>query len=96
MALRYTHAQIITLLFAFFSRFCSFPLLGSAFTLAASDTSMPEPDFAVFATETPTLTERGYVRPGDVRLVVEVSDATLPHDTTEKVTLYARAGIAEY
>jgi Uma2 family endonuclease len=34
--------------------------------------------------------------PGDLRLVVEVSDTTLRFDLTTKARLYARAGIVEY
>jgi Uma2 family endonuclease len=35
-------------------------------------------------------------RPGDLRLVVEISDTTLCFDLTTKAELYARAGIIEY
>jgi Uma2 family endonuclease len=34
--------------------------------------------------------------PGDVLLVVEISDSTLGFDLTRKAELYARAGIVEY
>ncbi len=96
MPIKDSHSYIISLLFAFFSRFCVFPLLRSAFTLAIDDNNLPEPDFAVLATDHPARTERGYLRPVDIRLVAEVSDATLARDITAKAVLYARAGIAEY
>ena len=96
MAIKFRHAAIITLLFAYFSRFCAYKSLASAFTVAAGEHSEPEPDFAVLFTETPTLTERGYVQPGDVRLVVEVGDSTVASDLSTKANIYAAAGIPEY
>lgn len=96
MPIKDSHAYIVTLLFAFFSQFCAFPLLRSAFTLAISANDLPEPDFAVLATPAPTLTSRGYLQPADIRLVVEVSDATLTRDLTTKAMLYAAAGVSEY
>ena len=96
VAMKLTHATIITLLFAYFSGFRSFRLLRSAFTLAVGTHSMPEPDFAVLTTENPTVTERGYVRPEDVRLVVEVGDSTVASDISTKAGIYAGAGIPEY
>jgi Uma2 family endonuclease len=55
----------------------------------------PQPDIVVlrrrddnYRTSNPT--------PGDVLLVIEVSDSTLVHDRDTKGPLYAQAGIAEY
>ena len=96
MPVKKTHSKTITLLFALFSRLCGFDVLLSQFTLALDEQNTPEPDFAVLTTPNPALSERGYVRPDAVRLVVEVSDATLQTDLTVKARLYARAGIAEY
>ena len=96
MPVKKSHAQVITLLFALFSRVCGFDVLLSQFTLAVDEQNFPEPDFAVLAVPDPVLTERGYLKPADMRLVVEVSDATLHTDLTVKARLYARAGIAEY
>lgn len=96
MPIKDSHAYIVTLLFAFFSRFCAFPLLRPAFTLAISTNDLPEPDFAVLTTPTPTRTARGYLQPTDLQVVVEVSDAALTRDLTAKATLYAAAGIEEY
>jgi Uma2 family endonuclease len=55
--------------------------------------SVPEPDLAWlrrkrYRTERPT--------PGDVLLVVEVADSSLPKDRGVKARLYAEAGIADY
>ncbi len=56
--------------------------------------SQPQPDLAL-------LREQDYARrehhpgPGDVLLVIEVSDTTLAFDRKVKVPLYARAGIPE-
>ena len=55
----------------------------------------PEPDAAVLAQPvTAYLSEPP--GPGDLRLVVEVSDSTLRGDLNTKAALYARAGIPEY
>jgi Uma2 family endonuclease len=58
-------------------------------------TSEPQPDLVVlkrdflqFKTEHPS--------PGDIHLVIEVSDSTLSFDLRTKAGLYARAGIIEY
>ncbi len=57
---------------------------------------MPEPDFALLYEPNPVLTPLGHFRPSDIRLVVEVSDATLSDALTTKARLYAGAGIPEY
>ncbi len=35
-------------------------------------------------------------QPGDIRLLVEISDTSLKYDLSVKAALYARAGIFEY
>jgi len=58
-------------------------------------TNEPEPDLVVLAK--PSLEfQDANPRPGDLRLVVEISDSTLGFDLTTKAELYARAGIVEY
>lgn len=57
--------------------------------------SEPEPDVAVVRGERRLYSER-HPGPGDVAIVVEVSDATLERDRTLKARLYAGAGIAVY
>lgn len=63
--------------------------------IALGDADEPEPDAAVTAQPATAYRE---ANPGadDVRLVVEVSDATLRFDRNTKAALYARAGIVEY
>jgi Uma2 family endonuclease len=96
MPMKFPHARGITLLFALFSQIPGFPLLLSQFSLWIDSENLPEPDFAILSTPSPTLTNRGHVQASDIRLVVEVSDATLSEDLTTKARLYAQAGIPEY
>jgi len=56
--------------------------------------SEPEPDLAVLRGRTDFYAS-AHPGPGDVLLVVEVSDASLAYDRDIKVGLYARAGIPE-
>jgi Uma2 family endonuclease len=58
-------------------------------------TSEPEPDLVVLARPSQEFRDAN-PRPGDLRLVVEISDTTLGFDLTTKAELYARAGIIEY
>lgn len=57
--------------------------------------SEPEPDIYVLRTEVEGFTGDAPT-PADVRLVVEVSDATVRKDLGAKALLYARAGIGDY
>ena len=96
MPIKNAHGLVVSLLFALFVRFFGFSTLRSQTTLFINSLNMPEPDFVVLSNQNPTLSARGYLQPADVRLVVEVSDATLQTDLTVKARLYARAHIAEY
>ncbi len=58
-------------------------------------TSEPEPDVIVLMCEFDDILA-SHPRPGDLRLVVEVSDSSLAFDLTIKAALYARARIMEY
>jgi len=58
-------------------------------------TNEPEPDLVVLAKPSREFQDAN-PRPGDLRLVVEISDSTLGFDLTTKAELYARAGIVEY
>jgi Uma2 family endonuclease len=58
-------------------------------------TNEPEPDLVLLATPSREFQDAS-PRPGDLRLVVEISDTTLGFDLTTKADLYARAGIVEY
>ena len=57
--------------------------------------SEPEPDLGVLKRDLSHFT-RANPQPGDLHLVVEVSDTTLGFDLRTKSQLYARAGIVEY
>ena len=52
----------------------------------------PQPDLTVLRTRD---YRRSLPGPGDVLLLIEVSDTTLPYDRGVKLPLYARAGIPE-
>jgi Uma2 family endonuclease len=58
-------------------------------------TNEPEPDLVVLAKPSREYQDAN-PKPGDLRLVVEISDSTLAFDLTTKAQLYARAGIVEY
>jgi Uma2 family endonuclease len=58
-------------------------------------TSEPEPDLIVTRQDLGNFREFN-PQPGDLRLVVEISDTTLGFDLKVKARLYARAGIMEY
>jgi len=59
--------------------------------------SVPEPDGAIIRGARRAFdVARGHPQPGDVGLVIEVSDSSLDEDRTTKRALYAEAGIATY
>jgi Uma2 family endonuclease len=58
-------------------------------------TNEPQPDAIVFKLPASAF-QPGPPQPGELALVVEVSDTTLRFDLTVKAQLYARAGIVEY
>jgi Uma2 family endonuclease len=58
-------------------------------------TNEPEPDLIVLNRECLTFLSAN-PQPGDIRLLVEISDSSLDYDLTVKARLYARAGIGEY
>ncbi len=68
--------------------------VGSQAPIRVSEDSDPEPDCFVLSKPTESFSETPPAT--DCLLVVEVSDATLGWDKTEKLRLYAQAGIAEY
>jgi Uma2 family endonuclease len=61
--------------------------------LTLGEDSEPQPDVAVVSGDPSDYWD---AHPKSAALIVEVSDATLRFDQTEKATLYARAGIPEY
>ena len=62
--------------------------------LHLDDYSEPQPDVLLVKPAPGDYTRR-HPRPDDVFLLVEVSDATLELDRTEKLPAYGRAGVAE-
>lgn len=58
------------------------------------DFSEPEPDLALLKRVEDDYTSR-HPQPDDVFLLIEVSDATLEYDRTEKLPAYGRVGIPE-
>jgi len=58
-------------------------------------TSEPQPDLIVLAKPSREIRDAN-PQPGDLLLVVEISDSTLGFDLTTKAELYARAAIADY
>ncbi len=58
-------------------------------------TNEPEPDLIVLNRPSREF-QRENPGPGDIVLVVEISDSSLGFDLTRKAELYARAGIVEY
>ena len=63
--------------------------------LRLNDASEPEPDVVVFKHREDCY-EAEYESPGDVLLVVEISDSSLAYDRNVKSNLYARSEILEY
>jgi hypothetical protein len=55
----------------------------------------PEPDGLVLRGDPRAYADR-LPEPGDVSSVIEVADASLVHDRTKKLAIYARAGLAQY
>ncbi len=70
-------------------------LVWSGPTLRLSRHSAPEPDFVLLRPDARNYRDR-YVEPGDVLLLVEISDSSLWRDRELKLPLYAAAGIQEY
>jgi len=64
-------------------------------TLRLSKLSAPEPDFVLLRPDPRNYRDR-YAEPGDVLLLVEISDSSLRRDREVKLPLYAAAGIPEY
>jgi Uma2 family endonuclease len=61
--------------------------------VALDDDSVPEPDLSVVAGTRDDYRER---HPSQAALIIEVAESSLQFDRTEKGSLYARAGVADY
>lgn len=92
------HMRALWLLVQYLRRAVGDPFVAQEVSISVdpldTPTSEPEPDAVVLNVPFPQLT--GLAGTGDLRLVAEVSGATLSFDLTVKAALYARAGIAEY
>ena len=62
--------------------------------LRLDDHSEPEPDVMLLKPAADDYTSR-HPQPGDVLLLIEVSDTTLDYDREEKLPAYGRAGVPE-
>lgn len=60
-----------------------------------TEDSEPGPDITVFRGQSSDYLDR-HPGPGDVAVVVEVADSSLQRDRTDKLSVYARAGIGTY
>ncbi len=60
-----------------------------------SDLTVLEPDLVVARYAEELLADR-YITPSDIKLLIEVSDATYPFDKGRKLEIYAESGITEY
>ncbi len=57
--------------------------------------SQPEPDFAIVKNRSDDYI-LGHPQPGDILLVIEVSDSSITYDQTVKLPVYAEQGINDY
>lgn len=88
------HATSVQLVFNSLSRvFAKGFSIRQQLPLSFSKFNQPHPDIAVV---TGSVRDYAESHPTKAELVVEVSDATLLHDRTEKASLYAEFGIEEY
>jgi Uma2 family endonuclease len=60
-----------------------------------TDDSEPEPDVVIARNRADRYLD-SHPEPGDILLVIEVSDSTLKYDRETKLSLYAESGIANY
>jgi Uma2 family endonuclease len=72
--------------------------MGVEATLRLTDTTMLEPDIAVFPKALFRRSATGFARldPGEARLVIEVAVSSLSYDKGLKAKLYARHRVAEF
>lgn len=90
------HASCVTRLDRqFFSRAGESVIVRVQNPVHLSEHSEPEPDLAIVKARE-DFYARGHPEPGDVLLLVEVSDTTYDYDHSIKGPLYARAGIPEF
>lgn len=88
------HAAGVKRLNRLFSRLGDRAVVSVQDPLQLSETSVPEPDLVLLRPR-PDFYASGHPTPGDVFLVVEVSDTSLAYDRDVKLPLYAEAGVPE-
>ena len=87
------HEVLRTALMMYWGRRCPKHLrFASETSVRLGVADLPEPDFIVFADETPLADVRG----GNILLAVEVADSSMAKDLGLKARLYAQRGIREY
>lgn len=86
--------RIFTWLINVFPTDCILPTCSIDVAPEDNPTSEPEPDITILNRPAAQLGRNP--GPGDIVLIVEVSDTTLDHDLGPKAKLYAHAGIQEY
>ena len=86
--------RIAAWLISVFPSDCILPTCSIDVAPEDNPTSEPEPDITILNRPAGELGRNPM--PGDIALLIEVSDTTLDHDLYAKAKLYARAGIAEY
>jgi Uma2 family endonuclease len=96
MPIKYAHGFVQTVLLFLLARLFGQDYVVLPVSLQIDEHSLPEPDAVVTIHPRSAYLDRRYLLPEDIRIAVEVSDATISSDLTTKATLYAQAGIAEY
>ena len=89
------HAAIVAKLIAFFAPLRERTVVWVQNPLQLPPYGEPEPDVALLRFRE-TFYEDEVPKPGDVLLVVEVSDSTLRFDRHVKLPIYAEAGVPEF
>ena len=89
------HAACIRRLEALLSQLAGSPgIVSTQCPIRLDDDSEPEPDLALLKPREDFYSQE-HPGPGDMLLVIEVSDTSAEYDTEVKLPLYARAGIPE-
>jgi Uma2 family endonuclease len=88
------HAACVDRLTALFSGLRGTAIVRVQSPITASGRAEPQPDLALLRPRD-DFYARAHPGPGDVLLVIEVSDTSLQYDRSTKIPLYARAGIHE-
>ncbi|MBC8143423.1 MAG: Uma2 family endonuclease [Armatimonadetes bacterium] len=96
MPIKTTHGFVQTVLLFLLARLFGQDFVMLPVSLQIGEHGLPEPDAVVTQEPRTTYLSQRFLTPEDVRVVIEVSDATLAADLTRKATIYARAKIAEY